>query len=64
MYINGKLYDDLISSSNNTINIVPYKGPPCNVNPCLNGGVCIPKMDQVECRCPAKFIGVKCEKSK
>ncbi|CAC5391138.1 unnamed protein product [Mytilus coruscus] len=62
MYINGKLYDDLMSSAKEKINVLPYRGSPCNVNPCLNGGVCIPKMDQVECKCPAKFIGAKCEK--
>ncbi|VDI67121.1 agrin [Mytilus galloprovincialis] len=62
MYINGKLYDDLMLSAKDKINVLPYRGAPCNVNPCLNGGVCIPKMDQVECKCPAKFIGVKCEK--
>lgn len=64
LYINGRLFDNLISSAMSSVGVMEYDGPPCNINPCLNWGVCVPRMDQADCKCPTKFIGARCEKSK
>jgi|GEM_PF-3782486 len=34
---------------------------PCEVDPCLNGGVCRAEGDQEMCDCPATYEGVLCE---
>ncbi|XP_022336600.2 agrin-like isoform X4 [Crassostrea virginica] len=62
LYINGRLFDNLISSAMSSVGVMEYDGPPCNINPCLNWGVCVPRMDQADCKCPTKFIGARCEK--
>ncbi|XP_061162516.1 agrin-like [Saccostrea echinata] len=62
IYINGHLYDNLINSATSTVNIREYHGPPCNVNPCMNWGVCVPRLDEADCKCPTKYIGARCEK--
>lgn len=63
IYINGHLYDNLIPSASSSVNIMEDDGPPCNINPCLNWGVCVPRLDQADCKCPTKYIGTRCEKS-
>ncbi|XP_034338203.1 agrin isoform X16 [Magallana gigas] len=62
IYINGHLYDNLIPSASSSVNIMEDDGPPCNINPCLNWGVCVPRLDQADCKCPTKYIGTRCEK--
>lgn len=38
---------------------------PCAINPCKNGGKCLPIAgDDFTCRCPEGFYGDTCEKSK
>ena len=64
LYINGRLIDNILEESIERINIREYNGPPCNVNPCMNGGVCVPKLNEVDCKCPLKYLGQRCEKSK
>ncbi|KAL3860973.1 hypothetical protein ACJMK2_007067, partial [Sinanodonta woodiana] len=61
LYINH-LFDDLMNSVIETWHIEEYKGQPCNVNPCLNGGVCVPRLEYADCRCPKRYIGERCEK--
>ncbi|XP_060593963.1 agrin-like isoform X4 [Ruditapes philippinarum] len=63
IYINGKLIEEPISSALETLHVSQYTGPPCRMNPCLNGGVCIPNLDKVDCKCPKRFIGQLCEKA-
>ncbi|XP_056008873.1 LOW QUALITY PROTEIN: agrin-like [Ostrea edulis] len=62
IYINGHQYDNLIHAAAASINVKEYEGPPCNINPCLNWGVCVPRLDEADCKCPTKYIGARCEK--
>ncbi|KAJ8320450.1 hypothetical protein KUTeg_002037 [Tegillarca granosa] len=62
IYINNKHIDNIMESKTDAHNIIEYIGPPCNVNPCLNGGVCYPRLNEVDCKCPKKFLGQMCEK--
>lgn len=62
LIINGRTIDGLMASALSMRNISAYNGPPCNVNPCMNGGVCIPKLNVVECRCPVDYMGDYCDK--
>ena len=41
-----------------------YQGQPCNINPCLNGGVCVPALEKADCRCPKRYFGKNCERGK
>jgi hypothetical protein len=34
---------------------------PCQPNPCLNGGTCIPQGTSFTCQCPSTFTGYCCE---
>ncbi|KAK3607077.1 hypothetical protein CHS0354_039132 [Potamilus streckersoni] len=61
LYINH-LFDNLMTSVIETWHIEEYKGQPCNVNPCLNGGVCVPRLEYADCKCPKRYIGERCEK--
>uniref|UniRef100_A0A8C9S0H0 Meprin A subunit n=1 Tax=Scleropages formosus TaxID=113540 RepID=A0A8C9S0H0_SCLFO len=40
-------------------------GDPCWPNPCLNGGICVPRHGSASCRCPSSqttfYTGEKCE---
>ncbi|XP_012936934.1 agrin [Aplysia californica] len=60
--INGRTIDGLMSTAVAMRNISTYNGPPCNVNPCMNGGVCVPMLNLADCRCPANYMGERCEK--
>ena len=62
MIINGQTVDNLMGAARKMSNITEYNGPPCNVNPCMNGGVCIPILNSAECRCPYNYMGQHCEK--
>ena len=53
-----------MEEAKDALNIAEYKGPPCNVNPCLNGGICVPRLAEADCKCPTKYYGQRCEKSK
>jgi hypothetical protein len=33
----------------------------CAINPCLNGGQCIDRQNDFECRCPPGFVGALCQ---
>lgn len=41
-----------------------YRGPPCQMNPCENGGVCQPFRNRFLCKCLASYTGKFCEKRK
>ncbi|KAK6177684.1 hypothetical protein SNE40_015737 [Patella caerulea] len=60
--INGRVIDNLMESSEEMRNIEEYDGAPCNVNPCQNGGVCQPMLNNADCKCPINFMGEKCNK--
>ncbi|KAL5014686.1 hypothetical protein ScPMuIL_008956, partial [Solemya velum] len=62
MYINGRHIDSLIQESEEKRNIHEFGGPPCNINPCMNGGVCVARLDNADCRCPKKYMGNRCER--
>ncbi|XP_069117853.1 agrin-like isoform X2 [Argopecten irradians] len=62
IYINGRLIDNIMEVARDRVNIKEYLGNPCNVNPCLNGGVCVPKLNAADCKCPMKYLGQRCEK--
>ena len=64
IYLNGRLIDNPEDNALEKQNIGQYMGQPCNMNPCLNGGVCVPKLEQSECKCPKRYIGLLCEKCK
>ncbi|CAH1773592.1 unnamed protein product [Owenia fusiformis] len=63
VYVNGRQIDDLVKGAIEKELITPYVGPPCMASPCLNGGVCVPIMNEAKCKCPMKFTGDRCEKS-
>ncbi|KAK0056845.1 agrin-like isoform X3 [Biomphalaria pfeifferi] len=60
--INGRTIVGLLATAVTMRNISTYSGPPCNINPCMNEGVCIPMLHLAECRCTANFMGERCEK--
>ncbi|GFR62611.1 agrin [Elysia marginata] len=60
--VNGRTIDGLMSRALTMRNISTYNGPPCKVNPCMNGGVCVPALNLADCRCPSNFMGKHCEK--
>ncbi len=33
----------------------------CSMAPCLNGGTCVDRVNDFECRCPAGFVGKLCQ---
>ncbi|XP_076369724.1 agrin-like isoform X3 [Tachypleus tridentatus] len=61
--VNGELWDNLVDKATTSHGITPYVGPPCTEGVCLNGGICVPKLNEFTCRCPMDFIGLRCEKS-
>lgn len=64
IYINGLLVEKPMSSAREMYHVTRYTGPPCNVNPCINGGQCMPRLDDVECKCTKRYYGQQCEKGK
>ncbi|XP_022236404.1 agrin-like isoform X1 [Limulus polyphemus] len=61
--VNGELWDNLMDKATTSHGITPYAGPPCTEGVCLNGGICVPKLNEFTCRCPMDFIGLRCEQS-
>ena len=39
-----------------------FSGPPCQPNPCHNGGMCVPLLSKFDCKCPPPFAGRTCLK--
>ena len=37
---------------------------PCDINPCQNGGTCSLNGETIECTCPVRFTGMRCESGK
>jgi len=64
-YENGRLVDSFVAKSLEAAEISQYNGPPCSTasNPCLNGGKCMPSLDQYECRCVTGFTGESCQEA-
>ena|SRR6218665_1200665 len=61
-----KLVENVLSESLAAVHVTQYNGPPCPTdnNPCHNGGLCIPNLNDFECRCVASFSGITCQLSK
>ena len=66
VFENGQLLDDIVSRSTRLIGLTQYEGGPCPLddNPCSNDGLCIPQLNEYECKCTPRFIGKHCDKSK
>ncbi|XP_039611507.1 agrin isoform X5 [Polypterus senegalus] len=51
------------SNAKKSIDVSIYEGHSCSRSPsvCLNGGECLPKLHDYECRCQHGFLGKHCE---
>jgi hypothetical protein len=45
----------------NKLKIYSVAFTPCQPNPCLNGGQCIPNGLGFLCQCPSNYAGNRCE---
>ena len=63
--MDGKMVDHLLSVANEHVDISQYVGAPCSdnpaLNPCQHDGVCVPVLNDYECRCSREYGGAKCE---
>ena len=64
VYLNNKIFDNLITDSVDSQGVSIYNGPPCKDNPCMNGGICVPKLNIAECHCHKQFTGHRCQEGK
>ena len=62
LYINGRQIENLKEEALELRHFSEYHGQPCNINPCLNGGVCVPALEKADCRCPRQYLGKNCER--
>lgn len=63
VYLNNKIFDNLIVDSVDSQGVTIYNGPPCKDNPCMNGGICVPKLNIAECHCHKQFTGHRCQEA-
>ncbi|XP_064642356.1 agrin-like isoform X19 [Lineus longissimus] len=61
LYINGRHIENLPKVASDMERVTAYLGPPCDNNPCLNSGTCLPVLSQVKCKCPMTHGGKYCE---
>ena len=56
--------EDLYQGAVSVYNVDQYMGLPCpkEDNPCLNNGVCIPQLNDYECKCAKGYDGKKCDR--
>ncbi|XP_044765426.1 agrin-like isoform X2 [Coccinella septempunctata] len=64
--INTQLEDCFSVFSNKSscsVDVGIYDGAPCPLrnNPCKNGGICLPHMENYRCKCNSKFRGKNCQ---
>ncbi|RWS04342.1 agrin-like protein [Dinothrombium tinctorium] len=61
--VNGEIWDNLVQRATAIKNVPEYSGPPCGYeNPCINEGICVPQLNDYNCKCKPKFTGKKCNK--
>lgn len=63
LLVNSEVYDNLDERATGGRGVRRYRGPPCQLNPCENGGVCQPFRNRFLCKCHAAYTGKFCEKS-
>lgn len=64
VYLNNKIFDNMIADSVDSQGVTRYNGPPCKDNPCMNGGICVPKLNIAECHCHKQFTGHRCQEGR
>ncbi|XP_045102495.1 agrin-like isoform X4 [Portunus trituberculatus] len=62
LLVNSEVYDNLDERATGGRGVRRYRGPPCQMNPCENGGVCHPFRNRFLCKCLAPYTGKFCEK--
>ncbi|XP_069945770.1 agrin isoform X4 [Cherax quadricarinatus] len=62
LLVNSEVFDNLDERATGGRGVRRYRGPPCQLNPCENGGVCQPFRNRFLCKCPAAYTGKFCEK--
>ncbi|KAK3873150.1 hypothetical protein Pcinc_021789, partial [Petrolisthes cinctipes] len=62
LLVNSEVFDNLEERATGGRGVRRYRGPPCQRNPCENGGVCQPFRNRFLCKCLATFTGKFCEK--
>ncbi|XP_074654555.1 agrin-like [Tubulanus polymorphus] len=62
LLINGEYIERLMETAVSVHKITPYDGPPCDNNPCLNGGKCYAVFNRAKCDCPLQYGGRHCER--
>ncbi|XP_042234513.1 agrin-like isoform X4 [Homarus americanus] len=62
LLVNSEVLDNLDERATGGRGVRRYRGPPCQLNPCENGGVCQPFRNRFLCKCPATYTGKFCEK--
>ncbi|CAL4063227.1 unnamed protein product [Meganyctiphanes norvegica] len=63
LMINNEVQENLYELSVGGRGVKKFSGAPCLFNPCQNGGVCQPILNNFRCKCFAAFTGKLCEKS-
>ncbi|XP_076065553.1 agrin-like isoform X2 [Oratosquilla oratoria] len=62
LIVNSEILDNLGGRAKSGPGVRRYRGPPCQYNQCLNGGVCQPFLNRFICKCPPIYTGKFCEK--
>ncbi|XP_035228423.1 agrin-like, partial [Stegodyphus dumicola] len=62
LVLNGEVVDDLRKVAKSSQDVGHFFGPPCGPNPCHNGGMCLPQLNNFHCKCPVAYTGLWCEK--
>lgn len=62
IYVNGRLIENVVDVALEKKHVTKHSGPPCHINPCINGGVCVPKLGKAECKCHKRYTGQLCDK--
>ncbi|XP_050719892.1 agrin-like isoform X2 [Eriocheir sinensis] len=62
LLVNSEVFDNLDERATGGRGVRRYRGPPCQMNPCENGGVCHPFRNRFLCKCLATYTGKFCEK--
>ncbi|GIY77898.1 hypothetical protein CEXT_30771, partial [Caerostris extrusa] len=62
LVLNGEVVDDLRKVAKSSQDVGHFYGQPCGPNPCHNGGMCLPQLNNFHCKCPVAYTGLWCEK--
>ena len=63
LFINNELLE-LRKAAQASQNVKPFRGLPCGPNPCSNGGLCVPQLNNFHCKCVTGYGGLWCDKCK